>query len=200
MKKKDYVQWGNVSRLMDSSKVVGHLWGLTLTVTDIVGEFQYYSIEKTVDKKQVEIYRCDNCQVTFSEAKKRVEYLARCFTHGIVPVYTDWEKKDSTIGDILSSIKPRSIKKVHDVWLGGLYHHKETDMYVIVSLITNIIPPGHPEVPSIFRIPSVVLSDVFKVQSYTVSINQFLKSGFYRYCDYNRRLYKRNQINNPRLG
>lgn len=160
----------------------GHL---TLSSDDIDGDNEPYSIYVEnkgrmvpPDQRIKYVFQCDPHFGGADEARKRVEYLARCFFYGIPPIYTDWEKKNATIGDLSIALQRKPSTLLHGVWVRGIYYHPVLKTYVRVESIANVETNHSHPLAGLMTSPTVVFKDVYTDRLFARTVSDFLSLGF----------------------
>lgn len=160
----------------------GHL---TLSSDDIDGDNEPYSIYienkgrmVPPDQRITTIFRCDPHFGGSEEARKRVEYLARCFFYGIPPIYSEWEKKNSEIGNLSLALQRKPSTLLHGVWVRGIYYHPVLKIYVRVESIANVEANHSHPLAGLMASPTVVFKDVYTDRLFARTVSDFLSLGF----------------------
>lgn len=165
----------------------GHL---NLSSDDIDGDNEPYSIHvenrgKFIppDQRITYVFRCEAHFGGAEEARRRVEYLARCYFFGIPPVYTEWEQKNAVIGDTAIALQRKPSTILHGVWVRGIYYHPELQTYIRVESIANVETNSTHPLSVLMTSPTVVFKDIFSDRLFARTVADFMTLGFRLYSE-----------------
>ena len=165
----------------------GHL---RLSADDIVGDNEPYSIyvEKLgrnvpIHERIKYVFRCDAHFGGIEEARKRVEYLARCYFYGIPPIYTDWERKNGEIHDTAIALQRKPSTQLHGVWVRGIYYHPTLKSYIRIESVANVDSTSSNPLREMMGAPTVVFKDVFTDRLFARTVADFNTLGFKLYSE-----------------
>lgn len=165
----------------------GHL---RLAADEIDGDNQPYSIylervgrNVPVHERYTNILRVDAFFGGLTEAKKRVEYLARCFFYGIPPEYTDWERDHAEIGDLSLALQRKPATQLHGVWIRGIYYHPTLKSYIRIESVANVDSTSSNPLREMMGAPTVVFKDVFTDRLFARTVADFNTLGFKLYSE-----------------
>ena len=163
------LKWNSRSGRFSDNYSTARFGHLTLSADDIDGDNEPYSIYvenrgKFVppDQRISYIFRCDDHFGGIDEARKRAEYLARCYFYGIPPVYTDWEMKNGEVGEVEKAIQRKPSTMLHGVWVRGIYYHPELQTYIRVESIANVETNTPHPLTLLMASPTVIFKDVYR--------------------------------------
>lgn len=182
------LKWTWRNSHLDEQRGTARLGNLILNVQDTDGENQSYWIDLETKAKNIlgktrqEVFDCDVHFSGLKAAKERVEYIARCLYYGLPINRNEWEIKQKARLNILPGVQQSiATTKIRDIFIRGIYHLPESDVYLRVEYISNIdklesktgvVPMG---------LPSVVLKDVLTDRIFTLTLPEFKTRGFVVY-------------------
>lgn len=165
----------------------GHL---RLSADDIDGDNEPYSIyvEKVgrnvpIHERLQMVFRCDAHFGGVDVARKRAEYLARCYFYGIPPVYTDWERQNGEIHNTEIALQRKPSTQLHGVWVRGIYYHPVLNSYIRIESVANVDSTSSNPLRELMGAPTVVFKDVFTDRLFARSVADFNTLGFKLYSE-----------------
>lgn len=179
------LKWETTSGRFSDDYAKARLGHLSITADEIDGDNQPYSIfienkgrNVPITERYKFIFRCEAFFGGWAEARKRAEYLARCYFFGIPPVYTEWELEHAEINNVQDALQRPPKTKIQGVWVRGIYYHPHLARYVRVESITNVESNVQHPMSILMGEPSVVFKDTFTDRLYSRTIVDFHTLGF----------------------